>query len=314
MLGIPTRYLLTHPRDVASLARDPVQMWTSIWDVYIAQREHRRSQCPYEARADWERRLHAMLGIPAPGELVSEFWSLWCELLAELDGKGIRLGPQTFGSWNDADAGISRAIWCLVRHLKPSVVIETGVAHGVTSRFILAALNKNEKGHLWSIDLPPIEGHWRKQVGVAVGECSKDRWTYIAGSSRLRLPRLLQDVRQVDLFIHDSLHSERNVRFELDRTSAVLAPHGAMVVDDIDANWGFNSFAKTFSDYDTFVCDAEPTRPDLRRFNGKGLFGILLKQPTNRAALPAKGEARCENDCDIEAPISGEVHEKVPLA
>jgi hypothetical protein len=28
------------------------------------------------------------------------------------------------------------------------------------------------------------------------------------------------------------------------------------------------------------VCEAEPIRPDLRRFNQKGLFGIILKEPT----------------------------------
>jgi hypothetical protein len=28
------------------------------------------------------------------------------------------------------------------------------------------------------------------------------------------------------------------------------------------------------------ICTAEPLRPDLRRFNKKGLFGIILKTPT----------------------------------
>jgi hypothetical protein len=28
------------------------------------------------------------------------------------------------------------------------------------------------------------------------------------------------------------------------------------------------------------LCEAEPLRPDLRRFNKKGLFGIILKEPT----------------------------------
>jgi hypothetical protein len=28
------------------------------------------------------------------------------------------------------------------------------------------------------------------------------------------------------------------------------------------------------------ICEAEPLRPDLRRFNKKGLFGIILKEPT----------------------------------
>ena len=172
-----------------------------------------------------------------------------------------------------------RAIWCLVRHLAPTVVLETGVAHGVTSRFILEALEKNGRGHLWSIDLPPIEKPWKEQVGMAVGNRFRDRWSYIKGSSRLRLPELLSRVGQVDLFIHDSLHSERNVRFELDRVWTALRPQGAIVVDDVDANWGFHSFTRAFPGHQSMICEAEPIHPDLRRFNNKGLFGIILRNP-----------------------------------
>jgi hypothetical protein len=42
----------------------------------------------------------------------------------------------SFQFWNDGDAGLARAIWCLTRHLMPKKVVETGVAHGVTSRHI----------------------------------------------------------------------------------------------------------------------------------------------------------------------------------
>ena len=155
-----------------------------------------------------------------------------------------------------------------------------GVAHGVTSRFILEALNRNGDGHLWSIDLPPLERVWRNQIGAAVGDRYADRWSYIRGSSRRRLPQLLSRLGQIDLFIHDSRHSERNVRFELDRAWPTLRPNGAIVVDDVDATWGFQSFTQTFSSHQSLICEAEPLRPDLRRFNKKGLFGIILKRPT----------------------------------
>ena len=82
---------------------------------------------------------------------------------------------------------------------------------------------------------------------MAVTDRHTMRWTYINGSSRLRLTRLLSQLGQIDLFVHDSIHSERNVRFELDRAWANLKPGGALVVDDVDANWGFHSFTKTFS-------------------------------------------------------------------
>jgi Methyltransferase domain len=200
-------------------------------------------------------------------------------VVTELEAKGIRPGPESFDSWNDGDAGLVRAIWCLAHHLRSKNVVETGVAHGITSRFILEALERNGDGHLWSIDLPPIERGWQEQVGLAVPDHHSNLWTYIKGSSRLRLPKLLSQLGQIDLFVHDSLHSERNVRFELDRAWANLRPGGAIVVDDVDANWGFHSFTKTFSAHQSVVCEAEPLHPDLRRFNKKGLFGIILKEP-----------------------------------
>lgn len=281
MLGIPLRYLLKHPLSAtADLAADPFEILTTVQDSYIAERERQRPQCSYKPDHDWERRLHELLGVPWPCEATSEFGGVWSNVIIELQAKGIHAGPESFQWWNDGDAGFVRAVWCIIRHLKPKKVIETGVAHGVTSRFILEALKRNGDGHLWSIDLPPLERHWRAQVGAAVGERFQDRWSYIKGSSRRHLPKLLSRLGRIDLFIHDSLHSERNVRFELDRAWAALGPNGSLVVDDIDANWGFHSFTRTFSGHRSLICEAEPLRPDHRRFNEKGLFGIILKQPT----------------------------------
>jgi hypothetical protein len=280
MLGIPIRYLLKHPLALSGLAVHPVETWTRIRETYVDVREQRGPQCQYESDADWERRFHDCLGIHWPCQLTSEFQTLWTEVIREMEAKGVRAGPESFGSWNDGDAGLVRAIWCLTRHLKPRNVVETGVAHGVTSRLILEALQRNGVGHLWSIDLPPLERVWQEQVGIAVGDRYPDRWSYIEGSSRLRLPKLLSRVGQIDLFIHDSQHSERNLRFELDRAWAALRPGGALVVDDVDANWGFRSFTQTFSGHQSMICEAEPLHPDLRRFNKKGLFGLILKEPT----------------------------------
>jgi hypothetical protein len=278
MLGIPLRYLLKHPlTGIADLAADPIETWTTIREAYAEGREVHRPQYPYEPDLCWEQKLHEVLGVPWPCDEAPKFLELWHKVMGELEAKGIRPGPESFQWWNDGDAGLVRAVWCLVRHLRPLRIVETGVAHGVTSRFILEALRSNGDGHLWSIDLPPLERSWRHQVGMAVGEGHSDRWTYIKGSSRRRLPGLLYELGQLDLFIHDSLHSERNVRFELDRVWPRLGSKGAVVVDDVDANWAFRLFSQTIPDQDSLLCEAEPLRPDLRRFNKKGLFGIILK-------------------------------------
>jgi hypothetical protein len=210
MLGIPLRYVLKHPLSAtADLAADPFEVLRTVREYIAEEREPRRPQYPYQHDDDWERRLHEHIGISWPCEVTSEFRDLWSEVIGELQAKGIRAGPESFQWWNDGDAGFVRTIWCLVRHLRPRKIIETGVAHGVTSRFILEALKRNGDGHLWSIDLPPLERHWREQVGVAVGNRFTDRWSYIKGSSRRHLPNLLSQLGEIDLFIHDSLHSER---------------------------------------------------------------------------------------------------------
>jgi hypothetical protein len=276
--------VLRKPALVAlDFAAHPVEAWTRIQDTLADRRERREPQHRYESDNNWEHRLHDCLGVEWPCKLTSEFWSLWPEVIRELEAKGIRPGPESFKYWNDGDAGLVRAIWCLTRHLVPENVVETGVGHGVTSRIILEALERNELGHLWSIDLPALEKVWQEQVGIAVGDRQRDRWSLIKGSSRLHLPKLLSQIGQVDLFIHDSLHSERNVRFELDRAWAALRPGGALVVDDVDANRGFQSFTQTFSGHRSMICEAEPLHPDQRRTNKKGMFGIILKDSTAQA-------------------------------
>ena len=223
-------------RAIKGVATDPADTWVRVVEKLAQRLEWRREPCLYEVDPDWESRLHDLLNVAWPCAACAEFHELWPKVVEEMLALGLRAGPQSFGPWNDGDMALVRAIWCLVRHLRPDHVVETGVAHGFTSRFILEALARNNNGHLWSIDLPPASEDLQKQVGIAVPQHLRERWSYIRGSSRRHLPRLLRQLKQIDLFVHDSLHSERNVRFEMDHAAKALAPKGAIVVDDIDAN------------------------------------------------------------------------------
>jgi hypothetical protein len=273
------QYFFRHPiQTLVAVMSDPLEAWTLLRDIQAARREAPMPSDLYVAENDWESRLHGLLGIPWPCEATSEFWALWPKVIQELQAKGVRVGPESFKHWNDGDTGLVRAIWCLTRHLQPRNVVETGVAHGVTSRFILEALERNGNGHLWSIDLPPLERELHEQIGIAVDEQLRHRWSYIRGSSRRRLSGVLSQLGQIDLFVHDSMHSEHNVRFEVDRAWAALRPGGAIVVDDIKANRGFSSFTQSFSGFQSLICEAELLHPD-RRFDTKGFFGIILKKP-----------------------------------
>jgi hypothetical protein len=103
---------------------------------------------------------------------------------------------------------------------------------------------------LWSIDLPPFVGRRAQETGVAVPPWLRDRWTLLSGSSRKRLPRLVSALGQIDLFVHDSSHTARNVRFELEQVWPALAPGGAVLIDDVEKNVATGEFVRAQSGRD----------------------------------------------------------------
>jgi predicted O-methyltransferase YrrM len=144
-------------------------------------------------------------------------------------------------SSHNADDDLPSLCYAICRLLRPRVVIETGVANGVTSAFILQALSVNNEGHLWSIDLPPIAS--LQEVGTFIpGDLKEKRWTLLRGRTKRVLPQLLKSLPQVDLFLHDSAHTARNMAFEFKAVWSKLPPSGVLVSDDIHWNKVFESF------------------------------------------------------------------------
>jgi hypothetical protein len=224
--------------------------------------------------ADHEEALHRLLGVAWPCRAREEFEGLWSSVLESLHAKGLVLGRGAYGGWDDADPAVARAVSCLTHHLQPEVVLETGVARGLTSYFVLNALERNGRGRLWSIDRAPSPVHGQGlagQTGAAVPPELRGRWTLLRGTSRRFLPGLLEGLAQldipVDLFIHDSLHTGHNVRFELDSVWPRLSVDGAVLVDDVEQNAAFGSFTREHPSARALVCDAA---------DGRSQFGCLL--------------------------------------
>jgi hypothetical protein len=266
-------------RTIAALRADPLEVWTRVATEIGEWPERRRPVLPYIATPDWAARLDICLGLTAPSTFAADAPPIWNDILARMAGQGITAGPMSYLGNNDGDLGLTRAIWRLVRGLNATRVVETGVAHAVTSRFILEALARNEGlGHLWSIDLPPmLHPELHKEIGVAVDYIMRRNWTYVEGSSRRRLKGMLRQAAPIDLFIHDSRHTTGNVLYELKHAWRALRPGGAAVVDDVDTNNGFHRFCETVDHDRAWVCEAEPVRPDERRANRRGYFGIIMK-------------------------------------
>lgn len=137
-------------------------------------------------------------------------------------------GPQRLGTSGELSL---EALYLVVRATRPRVVVETGVLYGGSSAYILAALAENGEGELYSIDLPhePREPHH----GFLVPEEISGRWTLIIGDSRRELPVLLDRLREIDLFHHDSLHTFQHMTWEYQTALAHLRSHGLLSSHDV---------------------------------------------------------------------------------
>ena len=174
-----------------------------------------------------------------------------------------------------ADSLLARCCYLACRLLEPAVVVETGVAYGVSSAFILRALEENGRGVLHSVDLPPLRPQYEKFWGIAVDGSPKDRWRLHRGSSRRVLPRLLEEVDTVDIFVHDSLHTYRNMRREFELVWPRLRAGGVILADDVERNRAFGELRSRNPALWRLVRDRE--RRPLHGRAAPVVFGIAVK-------------------------------------
>lgn len=174
-----------------------------------------------------------------------------------------------------ADSLLARCCYLACRLLRPTIVLETGVAYGVSSAFVLRALEENGRGVLHSVDLPPLRGGYEGFWGIAVDKTLKGRWILHRGPSGRVLPRLLEEVRPVDLFVHDSLHTYRNMRREFEVVWPRLRVGGVILADDVERNRAFGELRQKSPTLWRVIQDRE--RQPLHGGAAPVVFGIVVK-------------------------------------
>lgn len=138
--------------------------------------------------------------------------------------------------------------YALIRELMPDVVVETGTATGSMTSWILAALARNERGKLVSIDIPPVAGTLtmnmsieQERVGFLIPPGYRTRWECIFGDARLLLAQTLIE-HPADVFIHDSLHTPTHMLFEYTVARALMRPGSLILSDDVLSNRAWIDF------------------------------------------------------------------------
>jgi len=134
--------------------------------------------------------------------------------------------------------GETAILYTAVRLIKPEKVIETGSGSGMSSTFILAGLEMNNRGHLYSIDLPKpqvvTEHSPNSRPGWLIPDSLRNRWTLVVGKSEERLLPLLEELDEIDLFFHDSLHYFRHQKFEYETALPFIKSGGLLLSHDIN--------------------------------------------------------------------------------
>lgn len=172
------------------------------------------------------------------------------------------------GLFHNADRSLARMVYGLARATRPERIVETGVCYGVTTAYLLQALNENGSGHLHSIDLPPLSEDADSFVGCLIPNELKSRWTLYRGSSRRLLSRIAQEQRNIQMFVHDSLHTRANMRREFATIWPFMSSGSVLVSDDIEGNSAFAELS-LMQEVKCSVVLASDTK--------KALIGVALK-------------------------------------
>ena len=185
-----------------AFARDPLEAFERARDQLSERRDLRTAVPAYVPDEHWVATLRDELGARSGGGEDAEFDQVWQELEDRFAQLHLQLGRATFGGWDDGDPALARATWSVVRRLRPSVVVETGVGRGVTTRVILQALTRNGHGHLWSIDVPPLlERGLADETAAVVPASETDRSSdWISRTTRRTVVAPVEDVCCAVLF------------------------------------------------------------------------------------------------------------------
>ncbi len=187
-----------------------------------------------------EMTLHQNSPIALDSETLSQGELLFKKILAEKSGAN-------YAKNFDCEIGLASFLHAYIIKYRPKVVIETGVANGITTNVIMHALAQ-VGGTLHSFDVDPKtqnvyrgSGDWK--FHLLTGEFERD------------LKIQVSEIGDVNLWIHDSNHGYLWQSFEYELARKSLSRGGLLVSDDIDSStaWGLasrDSFDRSFGIFD----------------------------------------------------------------
>ena len=163
--------------------------------------------------------------------------------LFQFYNKNIQKIKQVYGDKQFSVISLDEAVtlYFSILFQKPKIVVETGVSDGMSSLFILKALDNLDIGKLYSVDFPDVGMPvvYGKEPGWIVPEQLKTKWDLLIGKSVRKLPKLLDMLGTIDIFIHDSEHSYQNMIFEFNCALQHIHVGSLIISDDVTSNLAY---------------------------------------------------------------------------
>ncbi len=157
----------------------------------------------------------------------------------------------------------------------PHVVVETGVMSGLSTHAILAAMDLNDRGILYSVEPDPCGG---------IMDITHPRWQQCKAFSQDVLGPIFRQTGPWDIFLHDSNHEVACQTFEYECAWWFVRPGGIIASDD--TCWGLDGqHAPTHGAWDSFC-----KRHELEPFE-VGVARAVRKPMGSESCLPSHGES-----------------------
>ena len=145
----------------------------------------------------------------------------------------------TSSRWN-AEEQLFILLYSFIKANNSKLIIETGVANGITTNAIMKALEESgANGELNSFDVLP-------ETRKAYSGGGNWKFHLLKGKNvRKQIKSAVSSLPKVDVWVHDSNHGYRWQKFEYLLALSVLSKNGILISDDIDASSTWGELAKT---------------------------------------------------------------------
>jgi len=139
-------------------------------------------------------------------------------------------------------------LYFIIRKFRPKNVLETGVAIGFSSCFILAGMKKNNYGKLFSSDFHYLGvKDSKKYIGFLPKKLKYDGdWSLLINGDEFNIPKFLNIIgnNKIDFFHYDSDKSYRGKLNTMNLVNKNTTKDTIYVFDDIQDDFFFRDFVK----------------------------------------------------------------------